>query len=82
MKYVCYISFFVLLLLELSCKSAVKAQPNIQEDFSEYYYRISHLPMDSMVWTANNLLVPKYLRDLDFLDGYKIPTFSARDINQ
>lgn len=37
--------------------------------------------MDSMVWTANNSLAPKYLRDLDFLDGYRIPTFLARNIS-
>jgi len=33
-----------------------------------------------MALTTNNLQVPKWLKDLDFLDGYKIPIFSAIDI--
>lgn len=65
----------------ISCKTMVKTEPDYKENFSEYYYRISHLPIDSMVWTANKILVPAYLKDLVFLDGYKIPTFSAIDIN-
>jgi thiol-disulfide isomerase/thioredoxin len=74
-------SVTVLLCLGFSCKAPVKSLVSTHEDFSEYYYRISHLPIDSMVWSANNILAPKYLRDLDFLDGYRIPTFLARDIS-
>lgn len=81
MRYIYFMSVVIFLCLGFSCKSQIKSQANTQEDFSEYYYRISHLSMDSMVWTANNILAPKYLKDLDFLDGHKIPTFSAKDIN-
>ncbi|MBK7476197.1 MAG: TlpA family protein disulfide reductase [Haliscomenobacter sp.] len=81
MKYINYISFFLFLFLEFSFYVRVKSQSSTSEDFSEYYYRISHLSLDSMVLTSNNILAAKWQRDLDFLDGYLIPTFSATDIH-
>jgi thiol-disulfide isomerase/thioredoxin len=54
-----------------------KSKVNFQEDFFEYHYRTSHLPIDSSETNDNSLIIPKYLKDLDFLNGYKIPIFSA-----
>ncbi len=70
----------LVVLNNISCAQK-ESKVNLQEDFSEYYYRISHLPADSSTVATNSLLVPAYFRDLDFIDGYKIPTFSARELS-
>ena len=71
---------WILFILLFCYKSSIISQTIIPDDFSEYYHRIANLPKDSMVKTANGVLVPKYLMDLDFLDGYRMPTFQANDL--
>lgn len=75
------IFIFGLGLFCFSCKTPVKVHKTVSDDFSEYYYHVSHLKADSLVMTANGIIVPNYQKDLLFLDGYKIPTCSARDMN-
>jgi thiol-disulfide isomerase/thioredoxin len=71
---------WIVFILLFCCKSSIISQTIIPDDFSEYYHRIANLPKDSMVRTANGGLVPKYLLDLDFLDGCKIPIFQAKSL--
>jgi len=71
---------WIVFILLFCCKFSIISQTIIPDDFSEYYHRVANLPTDSMVKTANGVLVPKYLMDLDFLDGYKIPTFQAKEL--
>lgn len=75
------IFIFGLGLFCFSSNTSLKAQQSVPDDYSEYYYHISHLIKDTVISTPGKLTMPDYMKNLDFLDGYKIPTFSAKDMN-
>ena len=57
------------------------SQNDLEEDYIEYYNHINNLRVDSIVYTSNGIPVANWLKQLEFLDGYRVPDFSGLDID-